>query len=568
MSLEFGKLNFYTSFNPASAFPLDARSYFESYDAAVAAAASAKEVGDSTTTYYYGQTVAVVEGGVASMYIINPDGTLGEVGGKVEINENVFAHDADGKLNLFGFADAVAGAQLMKVDGKLAWIKPDQTTVEGLQATVEGLVQRVEAAEGNITGLTERMGTAESDIDALELKVGAPVDGETPASGLFAELDKKANASDVYSIEQADTAIATAVAGAAHLHRTQVDSVDAIDPTAEGAEKTIFMVAKEGTDGDHYDEYMVINGAVERVGDWAVDLSEYAKSADVEATYAKSADVEATYAKSADVEATYAKSADVEATYAKSADVEVELDKKVDKVEGSRLITDAEGTKLEGIEAGAQVNKIESVDESQFALDENKNLTLLDIAMGKVTGLVEELDSKVDAAENARLMLDEEGTKLEGIEAGAQVNKIDAVSSEFVISADGKELSIVAVEMSKVTGLPEALAGKVDAVEGKGLSTNDLTDELVEKINSSDANVLEIVKVNGTALEIADDKSVDIIIPVATADVAGTVKSSAEENKVAVTEDGTMEVNSININKIVQTEGDTLILNGGAAGSF
>ena len=155
MSLEFGKLNFYTSFNPASAFPLDARSYFESYDAAVAAAASAKEVGDATTQFYFGQTVAVVEDGFATMYIIQPDNTLAEVGAKVEYNENVFAHDADGKLNLFGFAEAVAGAQLMKVDGKLAWVKPDQTTVEGLQATVEGLVKRVEAAEGNIDSLKE-----------------------------------------------------------------------------------------------------------------------------------------------------------------------------------------------------------------------------------------------------------------------------------------------------------------------------------------------------------------------------------------------------------------------------
>ena len=109
---------------------------------------------------------------------------------------------------------------------------------------------------------------------------------------------------------------------------------------------------------------------------------------------------------------------------------------------------------------------------------------------------------------------------------------------------------------------------KVDAVEGKGLSTNDLTDELVEKINASDANILEIVKVNGTPLQVADDKSVDIVIPVATDSVAGLVKSSTAENKVAVAEDGTMEVGTININKIVQTEGDTLILNGGAAGSF
>ena len=528
MSMEFGKLNFSTSFKPTSAFPLDSRCYFESYEAAVEAAGKAKAAGDTTTIYYYGQNVAVVEGGVATMYIIQPDNTLGEVGGKVEINEDVFAHDEDGKLNLFGFADAVAGAQLMKIDGKLAWIKPDQTTVEGLQSTVEGLVQRVEAVEGNVEDLTERIETAEADIDVLEKAVGAPAEGETAASGLFAEVEKKANAADVYSIEQADSAIAAAVAGASHLKRQEVASKEAIDPTAEGAENIIYMVAKEGTDGDHFDEYMVINGAVERVGDWAVDLGEYAKTADVETA----------------------------------------LEGKVDVVEGSRLMTEAEGTKLEAVEDGAQVNKIETVDETQFALDADKNLTLLDIAMGKVTGLSDALAGKVDVVEGSRLMLDAEGTKLEGIEDGAQVNKIETVDETQFGLDDAKNLTLLDIAMGKVTGLSDALAGKVDVVEGKGLSTNDLTDELVEKINSSDANVLEIIKFNGTPLQIADDKSVDIIVPVATADAAGTVKSSADENKVAVAEDGTMEVNSININKLVQTEGDVLILNGGAADTF
>nr|DAJ53944.1 MAG TPA: hypothetical protein [Caudoviricetes sp.] len=43
--------------------------------------------------------------------------------------------------------------------------------------------------------------------------------------------------------------------------------------------------------------------------------------------------------------------------YAKTA----ELGKKVDKVEGSRLMTNAEGTKLSGIAAGAQANIIEKI---------------------------------------------------------------------------------------------------------------------------------------------------------------------------------------------------------------
>jgi hypothetical protein len=34
MALDFGKLEFSVSFNPTSAFPLDARSYFESLESA------------------------------------------------------------------------------------------------------------------------------------------------------------------------------------------------------------------------------------------------------------------------------------------------------------------------------------------------------------------------------------------------------------------------------------------------------------------------------------------------------------------------------------------------------
>ena len=80
MSLDFGKLNFSTSFNPTSAFPIDARSYFESYVDAVNAAASAKPAGSTESVYYYGQTLVVVEANHANFYIIQPDNTLSEVG--------------------------------------------------------------------------------------------------------------------------------------------------------------------------------------------------------------------------------------------------------------------------------------------------------------------------------------------------------------------------------------------------------------------------------------------------------------------------------------------------------
>lgn len=78
--VEFGTLNFSVAFNPTSAFPLDARSFFSSLAAAEAAAKTAKEVGSTDTVYYYGMPLVVVENNVATMYQIQPDNTLKAIG--------------------------------------------------------------------------------------------------------------------------------------------------------------------------------------------------------------------------------------------------------------------------------------------------------------------------------------------------------------------------------------------------------------------------------------------------------------------------------------------------------
>ena len=76
MSLDFGKGNRSIAFNPTSAFPLDARCYFESYAEAEAVATSAKEVGDTTTVYHYGMKLLVKEGETYTWYQISTDNTL------------------------------------------------------------------------------------------------------------------------------------------------------------------------------------------------------------------------------------------------------------------------------------------------------------------------------------------------------------------------------------------------------------------------------------------------------------------------------------------------------------
>lgn len=228
-----------------------------------------------------------------------------------------------------------------------------------------------------------------------------------------------------------------------------------------------------------------------------------------------------------------------------AAEMAAEIAKKVDKEEGKVLVETTLVEKLEGIAAGAQVNAIDSVDEAQFAIDENKKLTLLDIAMGKVTGLQGALDNKVDKVEGARLISDDEASKLE----------------KLVLSEDGSVEISGEINAANVKELGSWITTNRDSVLGLFDTTDDKKlDSIAE---GAQVNVLEGVQVGGTLLDIVN-KIVNI--PVATADALGVVRSADGENKVMVAEDGTMEVGSLNVNKLVQTEDEVLILNGGAAG--
>ena len=95
-------------------------------------------------------------------------------------------------------------------------------------------------------------------------------------------------------------------------------------------------------------------------------------------------------------------------------------------------------------------------------------------------------------------------TKLEGIEAEADVNVIESVK------VDGTALT---PDANKAVNID--LSGKVDKVTGKGLSTEDYTTAEKTKLSGveegAQVNVIEAVQVNGTALNVAS-KTVNIDI--------------------------------------------------------
>lgn len=121
----------------------------------------------------------------------------------------------------------------------LAWYEPNPSTIEGINTQISTL--------------------------------------QTTVVELQETIINKANAADVYTKTQTDTKIAEAVATADHLKRVKVDKLDDIDVNAVDAGQYIYMVPTGLQDDDNkYYEYVVIDGVLEPVGTWEVDLSQYA----------------------------------------------------------------------------------------------------------------------------------------------------------------------------------------------------------------------------------------------------------------------------------------------------
>nr|DAF59710.1 MAG TPA: hypothetical protein [Siphoviridae sp. ct0Wl9] len=439
---EFGKLNFAVAFNPQTAFPLDARYYFDSLSAAQTAAEGAVEVGSASGTYFFGQTVVVVESSVATLYVIQPDKTLKPVGSTV-LGDGKSITVVEGKVQLVGFSEAQPGQQPRIGDGgSLEWYTPDSSTVEGLQQTV---------------------GQLQTDVSELQGDVGTIND----------TLETKANVSDVYTQTQTDAKIAAAISstykpsGSVEFASLPIPSADNLgnvyNVTDAFTAGPTFIPSEQGqkypadtnvavveVDGSYY--FDALSGFV--------DLTGYLTTAEAAETYATI----------------------------------TQLGNKVDKVSGSSLVQDTLITKLTNL------------------------LNIQSVADGQLE-----------------------------------------------VSPEG-QLSILSISQSQVTGLTDTLAGKVDTEEGKGLSANDFTNTLLEKLNGIEAgaevNVIESISLNSVPLEISG-KAVNI--PIATVDALGVVQSTAAENGVTVTSNGSMEVNSINVMKLAQTAGDALILNGGSS---
>lgn len=434
MAMTFGTLDFAVAFNRQTAFPLDAKSYFESLELATAAAASAQEAGSSETTYYFGQTIAVVENGKATLYVIQPDKTLKEVGGNILIDENAFVKGEDGKLSLLGFADAVGGAQLVKTeDGKVSWVKPDVTTVEGLSTAIESLKTTV--GDEN-SGLVKQVAENKAAIDTLN-------------------GDKNVSGSVAYQIAQI-------VAGAD-------ESFDTLKEIAE-------WITTHKTDA------ATMNAQINTNKDDIASLKTLVGSTAVATQIANAIDAAL---KNGETDK-YALAADLTSLSNEVIDIKSKL---------------GETSVAEQIEAALKVDGAE-----KYALASHTH------EIANVTGLQAILDGKATAS--------------------------DVEALESTVS----DLRAKAHEHANKTIL--------DAIN----------EEKIAAWDAGQANVIEIIKANGTALTIGADKSVNI--PAATASALGLAQADGDTIEA---NNGVFSVKSVGISKVYVEDGTELVLNGGNA---
>lgn len=139
--------------------------------------------------------------------------------------------------------------------------------------------------------------------------------------------------------------------------------------------------------------------------------------------------------------------------------------------------------------------------------------------------------------------------------------KLDATVQASLAKADAAVIGNAAITAGTHAKITYDEKGLVTG--GEDLSESDLPALSIGKITGLQTALSEKisnVKIGGTALPV-NEQAVEI--PQATALALGLVKSSEAENQVTVLPSGAMEVHSLNINKLTQTEGETLILNGG-----
>ena len=206
-----------------------------------------------------------------------------EAVGRATLGDDVtiVRNEETGVLSIKGYSAAETGTQLVKTSNGLEWVKPDNTTVEGLSTAVAAIESTI--GEDDTKGLRLRIKTNENDIDTLEGKVATLIGEDTDKSVRTISAEEVAKVvagadADYDTLKEIADYIASDKTGAAQM-QTDISTIKS-DLNTDGTGLKARMTAAEGeidalqesVAGIHtHDNKAVLDGiTAEKVAAWDV----------------------------------------------------------------------------------------------------------------------------------------------------------------------------------------------------------------------------------------------------------------------------------------------------------
>jgi hypothetical protein len=572
------------SFKRSNPLPLDKYSVFGSTAEANAYLSNA--------VCYPGQVLAVIEnivegegeaakivGVQTTVYVVDVDKdgnfSLKEVGTKPVGDEASIEIKEDGTVAIYGFDDAESLTLPQKQeDGSIKWV-PISAIVEGdgntktyLSAADKSVtVSKTEDSEEKISyTVAANISTAEGNklvLDESGLYVSAPDPfDDTQLKELIKDNADaiKDNADAIDALEGRVDTLEEGIkglTGAMHFK----GAVDALPENTEGyVDGDVIVVDTK--------EYVCSGQSWVLFGDVTVEgqrleALEKFNSETLPNTYASKNDIKDFITKDvnnltnydtalvADGKVNAAIEALKIADYAKTDDVKELLKEKQDTIADLEAIREGAGKGATALQSDAIVDMLTKT----AAQGIYETIIEADKVRGRVKALEESHQDPIIAGDGL-LLADDNKTLSIATGDGLKVE-------QGLLIIDDEHLATQA-ELNSATD-------RIGVLEG---SVGDLTLEqsnrlAIYNVNASEFTVdenkvLSIVKVSADKV----DGLIDVInntVVLATDAKAGLVKGSSAENKIKVESDGTMSINSVNVDKLVQAKGHEIVLFGGKA---
>ena len=512
------------SFSRASGQPLDAS---EVYYSLAAAQAYAK-----TSAAYIGQKIVVIESGKITHYSVEDSaGTLKELGAKPVGDGTTITVDADGKIKLANITDAEAAGtyNAVLVNGQLTWVKPSETTVEGLSDL--------------ISALTIRVGTAEGEIDALQEAVGVAAEGEGEATGLFKEIaEEKARALEaekalgerIDAIDYVDNDELTAALGSYVTNESfntfKGENTQAIADAKSGAEQTAASalatarteISKEIDDDvkvakDRADEaYTLASGKV--------DSETYA--VDKKALQDEDAAIRAIAEAAKSSIDTFMNSQEIDETVNTLKELQAEIEKMTDATElATALSSKADKSVVEGIEG-----RVKAIEDAPYVTKDQ-----LDEVDGKFGNYTNTTDM------NAALALRAEKSVVDAMYTNNQIDGFVQGAKDYADGQIGEVNTALAARIKTLEDVDNATQAELDAY--KLVVANDIATAKGEATGYTDTKLGDYYKnteVDNLIKDFATNKNVEDAVA-AEAAIARAAEKANENAIKAIKDDANID---------------------------